>query len=118
MLRGMMLVLAVLGFGVLRLSVLGLGVASRAGTRLFMFGCRAFRGRVLGDCALGGCVFRCRVFRGGVWRHWPFSRPLGWPRAHFRVLRRLRRALLRARLGLPGANMTCGSVVPLRILVR
>jgi hypothetical protein len=103
----------VLFLTVLGLSVLRLGVASRSGTRLFVFGGHMFRGRVL-----WGCVFGCCVFRSRVLLQRPFCRPLRWPRAHLSVLRGLRRALLRARLGPRGVNMTCRSVVPISILVR
>ena len=110
--RGMVLFLTVLWFGVLGLGVASLGVASRSGTRLLVFGGHVFRGRVLWRCVVG-----CRAFRSRVWRHRPFYRTLRWPRAHLSVLRRLRRALLRARLGPRGINMTCRSVVPLSIPV-
>jgi hypothetical protein len=56
---------------VLWFRVLGLGVADRSGTRLFVFGGHVFRGRVLWRCVLG-----CRAFWSRVWRHRPFYRTL------------------------------------------
>ena len=108
-----------MGLGALGLSVLRLGVASRTGTRLFVFRGRMFRGRMLWVCAFRRRVIRRgRVVLGRVLWHRPFCRTIRWPRIHLGVLRRLRRVLLRPRGGCPRVNMTGRSVVTLSVLVR